>query len=226
MRQVIDFLRELRVNNNRDWFEANKPRYREVQAFLNDFARELIAGISTFDQSVGGLEVKDVTYRIYRDTRFSNDKTPYKSHIGIYVCPGGKKSGNAGYYFHIEPSGGDHLGGHLLTSGLYMPEPVFLRSVREEIADGSGEFLAALKKAKGFVLERSNTLKRLPQGYENGHPMEEYLKLKDIYVEKRVGDDYLLDSDLLKNAVADFRKTYALTSLLNRCIDYAREEMM
>jgi uncharacterized protein (TIGR02453 family) len=225
MREVIDFLRELRENNNRDWFEANKPRYREVQATIGDFAARLIGGIASFDPSVRGLEVKDTTYRIYRDTRFSNDKTPYKHHVGVYVCPGGKKSGNAGYYFHIEPEGEGMMGGNFLTSGLYLPEPAVLKSVREEIAEDGERFLAALKKAKGFALALESSLKRMPQGYPVDHPMGEYLKLRDIYVQKQVGEDYLLSPDLLKNVVEDFRKTYALSSLLNRCADYAREEM-
>ena len=226
MKQVLEFLRELRVNNNREWFENNKSRYREIQSYINDFAQRLIIGISSFDPSVSDLQVKDVTYRIYRDTRFSSDKTPYKSHIGIYVCPGGKKSGNAGYYFHIEPAGTEYLGGHLLTSGLYMPDPLILRSVREEIADNGSEFMETIRKAKSFSLGRENTLKRVPQGYPADHPMAEYLKLKDIYVEKNVTDDYILDKNLLTNVVSDFKKTYSLVSLLNRCADYARDEMM
>ncbi len=225
MKQITEFLRELRVNNNRDWFEANRPRYKEIEAYVNGFAEKLIDGVSSFDLSVKGLQVRDVTYRIYRDTRFSNDKTPYKTHIGIYVCPGGKKSGNAGYYFHIEPSGADYLGGHLLSSGLYLPEPAVLKSIREEIADNGAGFLAAVKKAKGFELETQSKLKRIPQGYPTGHEMEEYLKLKDVYVVKHFGDDYLFDPRLLENVISDFRSTYALSSLLNRCAEYARENM-
>lgn len=225
MKDVLGFLRELRVNNNREWFEANKPRYKEIQVYINRFAEELINGIASFDPSVRGLEVKDVTYRIYRDTRFSNDKTPYKTHIGIYVCPGGKKSGNSGYYFHIEPSGVDYLGGHLLSSGLYMPEPAVLRSVREEIADNGAEFLAAMKKAKGFALDTANKLKRIPKGYPAGHIMEEYLKLRDVYLVKYFDDDYLLSPDLLRKAVADYRSTYEFSALLNKSVEYARDEM-
>ena len=225
MEQVLQFLRELRVNNDRDWFEANKPRYKEVQAYVNDFAAQLINGIASFDPSVRGLEVRDVTYRIYRDTRFTNDKRPYKNHIGIYVCPGGKKSCNAGYYFHIEPDGADYMGGNVVVSGLYMPESAVLKSIREEIADNGAEFLATVKKAKGFNLGTANKLKRIPVGYKAGHEMEEYLKLKDVYLEKFVGEGYLLDPDLLENVVADFKSTYAFSALLNKCVEYAREEM-
>ena len=225
MKDVLGFLCELRINNNRGWFEANKPRYREIQVYINSFAETLIDGIASFDPSVRGLEAKDVTYRIYRDTRFSSDKTPYKTHIGIYICPGGKKSGNAGYYFHIEPSGVDYLGGHMMSSGLYMPEPAVLRSVREEIADNGAEFLAAVKKAEGFVLDTTSKLKRIPKGYLAGHEMEEYLKLKDICLVKYFGDGYLLDSDLLRKAVDDYRSTYEFMTLLKKSVEYARDEM-
>lgn len=225
MELVTGFLRELRENNNREWFEDNRPRYAQVQVYVNDLAAGLIEGISSFDRSVSGLAVKDTTYRLYRDTRFSKDKTPYKTHIGIYVCPGGKKSGNSGYYFHIEPDGRGVLGGHLLSSGIYMPEPVVLRSIREEVAYGSGEFLAAMKKAKGFNLSEYNKLRRAPQGYPADHPMAEYLKLKDYYLEKNVGDDFMHDPAVVANAVAAFKTTYDFSSLMNRCVQYAREEM-
>lgn len=225
MKDVLVFLRELRVNNNREWFEANKQRYREIKAYTDRFAERLIDGIASFDPSVRGLEVKDATYRIYRDTRFSNDKTPYKTHIGIYVCPGGKKSGNAGYYFHIEPADAGYLGGHLLSSGLYMPEPAVLRSIREEMADNGAEFLATAKKAKGFQFDTTNKLKRVPKGFRTEHEMEEYLKLRDVYLVKYFDDDYLIDPDLLRKAVADYKSTYEFSALLNKSVEYARDEM-
>lgn len=96
MREVIDFLRELRQNNDREWFNANKAAYKHVESIFSDFAVGLIDGIASFDDSVRGLGLKDCTYRIYRDTRFSNDKSPYKTYMGIYVAPHGKKQGMLG----------------------------------------------------------------------------------------------------------------------------------
>lgn len=225
MKKVLDFLAELRLNNNRDWFEANKGRYREANETVNAFAEELIAAIGEFDPSVRGLTVRECSYRIYRDTRFSKDKTPYKTHIGVYICPGGKKSGNAGYYFHIEPQGDGLLGHHLLSSGIYMPEPKVLKSIRDEIFDNGDEVEKAIKKAKGFRLDKSNSLKRTPTGYPADSKYDEYLKLKDFYLEKPVDDEYILGDDLVKRAAADFRLTYDFISLMNRAAEFAHEEM-
>ncbi len=135
MKQILDFLSDLRANNNREWFNANKSRYKEAEAKFGELGERLIGLVGGFDPSVRGLTLRDCTYRIYRDTRFSHDKTPYKTHFGLYICPGGKKSGNAGYYFHVEPTGvggesdgggGGMIGGHLLDAGIYMPEPAVL----------------------------------------------------------------------------------------------------
>ena len=105
MEQIYDFLKQLAANNNREWFNANKAHYLEVQAKFNKFAEELIEAISQWDEDIAAsnLTVKDCTYRIYRDTRFSKNKAPYKTHMGVFICKGGKKAPYAGYYFHIEP---------------------------------------------------------------------------------------------------------------------------
>ena len=90
MREIIDFLEELSANNNRLWFEANRPRYTAVKQRMDKVAEEFIRAIASFDESVEGLRAKDCTYRIYRDTRFTKDKSPYKTWFGVYVCPRGK----------------------------------------------------------------------------------------------------------------------------------------
>ncbi len=224
MKRVLDFLNELRLNNDREWFTANKKRYQEALDVFNGFAEQLIAEIGGFDPSVRGLALKDCTYRIYRDTRFSNDKTPYKTHMGVYVCPGGKKSGNAGYYFHIEPGGDGLLGHNLMSAGIYMPEPAVLKSVRDEFFDNGEEVVKAIGKAKGFSIDRSNQLKRTPAGYPADSPYDEYLRLKDFHMAKFFGDDYILAGDLAKRAAADFRTTYEFVALMNRAADFAHEE--
>ena len=231
MKLILDFLRDLRANNNREWFAANKSRYKEAEAVFGAFAEELIALVGEFDPAVRSLTLRDCTYRIYRDTRFSHDKTPYKTHFGLYICPGGKKSGNAGYYFHIEPSGngeGGLIGGHLLDAGIYMPEPAVLRSVRDEIFDNGEAVLAAIASARaeaGWELDRSLSLKRTPTGYPAESRWDEYLKLKDFHLSKSMDDAYLLAPDLAGRAAADFRATLDFMALMNRAATYAHEEM-
>ena len=104
MKEVYKFLKDLSRNNNREWFLANKQRYLDVKARVDELASLLIGLVSEFDPRASRLSASDCTYRIYRDTRFSNDKTPYKTHFGIFINPPlGKKGETLGYYFHLEP---------------------------------------------------------------------------------------------------------------------------
>ncbi len=225
MKEVISFLSDLAVHNDRDWFEANRGRYAVALEEFNGVAERLIAGIGKFDASTRGLAVKDCTYRIYRDVRFSPDKRPYKGYMGCYVCPGGKKSGKAGYYFHVEPRTDAGTAAYFLTTGLYMPEPKVLKSVRSEMADNAEGFLAAVEQAEGFFVNEERKLTRTPKGFPVGSPMDEYLKLKDICLEQAMEEKTLLRADVAEWAVGEFRKTYAFNKLLNKAVDYALEEM-
>lgn len=227
MEQVVEFLTLLHENNDKAWFDAHKEMYKRALSRFEEFAAKLIDGIAAFDPSVRGLTVRDCTWRIYRDTRFSPDKTPYKTHMGVFVAPHGKRGGYAGYYFHVEPAWDERSWsqGHQLTTGLYCPGPEVLRSVREEIADNGAEFEASIGEAEGFVLDESNKLKRMPRGYAPGVPHEEWLKLRDIYVTRRVSADFMLDRNLLENALHEFRKTKHFADLLNRAVRFACEEM-
>ncbi len=218
LQTVWNFLEELSENNNKIWFDAHKDLYKEALAEAQNFAESLIVGISKFDKSVSNLTVKDCTYRIYRDLRFSLDKTPYKTHWGVYVCPQGKKSGNAGYYLHIEPKAEC-----MLVSGLYMPSPLALKSVREEIMCNGGEFDKAIKACKGFELDWSNALKRTPQGWNGTDEFAEYYKLRDFDVVQSITKEQIFDNHFLDFVLAEFKKTYSLIEILNRCVTFAND---
>ena len=107
MKEIITYLRQLQANNNREWFNAHKDEFLKHQARFHRLVEEVIKEISVFDPSIANLTPKDCTYRIYRDVRFSSDKSPYKCHFGAFIAKGGKKSGNSGYYFHISTGGDD-----------------------------------------------------------------------------------------------------------------------
>ncbi|MDR2978881.1 MAG: DUF2461 domain-containing protein [Bacteroidales bacterium] len=223
MKNIIDFLINISTNNNRPWFMAHKEEYKQAEEEFHAFTKQLIEGIATFDSSVKGLTVKDCTYRIYRDIRFSPDKTPYKTHTGAYICPGGKKSGNAGYYFHVEPQQNGLLGGNLLTAGLYMPEKNFLQSVREDIMCSGDVFLDTVGKANSFTLDMEGRLKRVPTGFPPDSPYAEYLKLRDICLVKNLSNKDLLSPNLLQNTIEAFSKTVDFNNFLNRAVQFARE---
>ncbi len=165
------------------------------------------------------ITVKDCTYRIYCDLRFSRDKKPYKTHFGAYVCPQGKKSGYAGYYIHIQPE--DNL--FMLCSGLYMPSSGTVKSVREEIMTNGDEFASALAECKDFELDWNLSTKRVPKGYNADDEHSDYYRLKDYSLIKKIDLKTLLKHDFLETALNDFRKTLHFNKIMNRCVDYARE---
>ena len=225
MKEVIDFFRRLHDNNDRAWFDAHRTEWAHVKGYFAAFTEQLIAGIAEFDPTVRGLRVQDCTYRIARDTRFSPDKSPYKTYIGAYIAPKGKKSGFAGYYFHIEPCCDSLVWSNLLSAGLYCPEPVVLHSVRDEIFDNGAEVERTIRQADAFTLCRDNALRRTPKGFPSGSPYDELLRLKEFLLERRMTERELLDGRLLEFTLERMRQTQPFVALLNRAVRYAFEEM-
>ena len=131
METILTFLRNLEANNNKPWFDAHKSEYQEARAHFNAIVERLIEGIVAFDSSVKGVGIKESTYRIHKDMRFSKDGLPYKTHFGAFICRGGKKSGVSGYYFHIGTgSGEEYPCRSFLAVGNYYMEPKVLKIVR------------------------------------------------------------------------------------------------
>ncbi len=228
MRRVYDFLATLANNNNREWFNAHKEEYLQVLSLFNGFVEQLIAAIGNWDEEIlaSGLQVKDCTYRIYRDTRFSKNKEPYKTHMGAYICRGGKKSPYAGYYFHIEPGAADgFLGGSLLAAGLYCPDTAVIQSIRDEISVNGDSFLNAIAEADGFKLEQYNKLKRVPRGFDDVEERwKELLKYKDFSIGEPLPVDMLSAPQLLDYVSERFRKCRSFNNILNLAVDYALEQ--
>ncbi|MBQ8360835.1 MAG: DUF2461 domain-containing protein [Bacteroidaceae bacterium] len=224
MKEIISFLRQLKCHNDREWFNAHKSEYLRQQTRFNDFVAELIAGIASFDPSVSGLTPKDCVYRIYRDVRFSDDKSPYKTHLGAFVCPGGKKSGYSGYYFHVSTGGEGYPDNHMLAAGDYCCTPEALRILREDIAYGGGDFEQALHDADScFRLDREGALKRNPKGFPVGTPYEEYIRLKAFCLCYTPDTDFLLTDNLSQRVAELFRTTKPFLDYINRGIAYSRE---
>ena len=124
---TLTFLKGLKKNNNKPWFDANRKKYEASKADFISFVDNTISAITKFDPAVSSLKAKDCIFRINRDIRFSKDKSPYKSNMGAYINPGGKKINTPGYYFHCEP------GQSFAAGGLYIPEPGVLAKIRQEI---------------------------------------------------------------------------------------------
>ena len=237
MKQTYQFLQLLADNNNREWFNKHKPDYQEIQAKFNTFAEQLIEAVSSWDEDIAAsnLTVKDCTYRIYRDTRFSKNKAPYKTHIGVFICKGGKKAPYAGYYFHIEPEylspdsfNENHLsiGGCALIAGTYHFENKILRSIRDEISVNGGSFVESIKEAEGFEFFQGDMLKKVPS--EFAFAPEEYhylLKQKEFALCKYIDKEYLFSPNLVEKVSEDFKKTANFIRKINMSVDFALEEM-
>lgn len=223
MEEIIGFLNLIVRNNNRPWFQQHKDLYINAQDKFNAIAEQILVGVQKFDPLTRGLTLKDCTYRFYRDTRFSPDKSPYKRHFGLFICPNGKKSGLAGYYFHVEASDADYLGQNGLYPGMYQCEPKITKSIREDINVNGAEFEKALKKAKNFTLDKSCRLKNVPKEFPADHPYGNYLKLKDFALFEPIPDDILYSERLVDWVVEEFRSCHDFNTFLNRSAFFAIE---
>jgi len=203
MRKTLDFLRRLRENNNREWFTAHKPEYLDVKARTDALANDLIALVATVDPEASRLKVADCTYHIYRDTRFSADKTPYKTHIGIFVNPPlGKKGITCGYYLHLEP---DSL---LFAAGtIGHPAPV-LKALRQSVYDEIDEYRSIVEDPefrKFFDTIGDDPLKTAPKDFPKDWEHIDYLKPRNFIASGPLDEKTVCDPgfmDMLAPAVA------------------------
>jgi len=212
--ELLDFLKDLKTNNNREWFQANKGRYETARQAFESFINELIPGIRTIDPLIDMVTSKDCAFRIYRDVRFSGDKSPYKPNMGAYIARGGKNSQMAGYYVHVEP------GASFLAGGIYMPQPEILKKIREDIYYQAEEFKKIIyneefKKCFGEI-DDPGKMKNPPKGYSKDFPDIELLKFRSYAVMHFVSDDLLLKEGYKDYALKVFRILYPLNVYFNR----------
>lgn len=221
IKDILDYLTCLSRNNNKAWFEEHKAEYKEFKMQWDAFALEFMHAVEDFDSRVHDLQVRDITYRIYRDIRFSQDKRPYKDWFGVYVCPRGKKSGMAGYYIHFEPANDTYF----VCGGLYNPDKDVLNSVREGIMLEPDEFHdAVMACGEDFKLNWESALKRMPKGWNENDKHSEYYRLRSFEVYKSYTKSDVLKKGFLNDAVAALKRTHKFNELLNKCYDYAKSE--
>ena len=211
MKDVMTFLNGVLMNNNRPWFQENKDLYLKAQERINNMTVELIEGISKFDSSVKNLSVSDCTYRIYRDIRFSHDKSPYKTYFSAVLGKKGRKCTQAGCYLHMEP------GNSALHAGIWWPENDILARLRSEIDANIDEFKAILDDpefATRFTFY-GDKLKSVPRGYSKDNPNAEFLKMKEYLCIKKVDDDYFFCDDWVEKVAEDFSHVQRFNTFLN-----------
>ena len=217
MKEVINFLKELGLNNNREWLENNKAKYVEVRNYIESFAQNLINGISEFDPEARYLTPKDCTYRIYRDTRFSQDKTPYKTHIGIFINPPyGKKSYRMGYYLHLEP---DHCS--IGVGNICLPSSL-ISDIRKSIKDNIEEYVGIINNPEFknlFNKVGENPVKTAPKGFSKDWEYIDLVKPKDYYASHKLKNKEVESKNFLNEALRIFKTGKPLMEFINFTIN-------
>jgi uncharacterized protein (TIGR02453 family) len=216
---TIKFLKDLKKNNNKPWFDASRKRYETAKKDFELFIQSVIDKHIKKDPTLKELKAKDCMFRINRDIRFSKDKSPYKTNFGASINRGGKKSLFAGYYFHLEP-GESFVGG-----GIWMPMPPELKKVRQEIDYNLDEFtkIISSKKFKSVYGDlykgEDASLVKVPQGFEKDSPAADYLKLKSFLAMKPLKETDLISKDLIKNVTEAFEALQPLVEFINKALE-------
>lgn len=217
MEELMNFLADLARNNNREWFAENKDRYIRVKKYADALTQKLINRVAEFDHDAAYLTPADCTYRIYRDTRFSADKTPYKAHIGIFINPPyGKKSLRLGYYLHLEP------GGSFVAGGTICLPSKTVTAIRRSIADNIDEYLSIIRNPefhKFFPVVGANPVKTAPKGFDRKWEHIELVKPRDFVVDHKLTSRELYSPDLVDQVVALFRIVKPFNDFINYTID-------
>jgi uncharacterized protein (TIGR02453 family) len=216
MKQTFDFLKKIKKNNNKDWFDKNKQHYLSAKEEYEQVVQQVIDLIAKFDKPIAGLQAKNATFRIYKDVRFSKDKTPYKINFGASINPGGKKSELPGYYMHIEP------GNSFLAGGSWMPMPDKLAAIRQEIDYNFDDFkkILANKEFKKYFggLSEEDKLVNPPKGYDKENRAVEILKNKHFVVIHYIKDEVVLGKEYAKYTAQVFKAMHPFIMFLREAM--------
>lgn len=217
-KNILEFARQLKQNNNREWFNENKDWYKQVHAQFEQLTATLISKIAEFDEEIKYLTPKECMFRIYRDVRFSHDKSPYKTYFGAYMAAGGgRKSPKGGYYLHLDPAGS------FLSVGIWAPEPPVLKALRQSVYDNIDE-LNEIREAPDFKKYFSGffeegKLKNVPREFPKDFPEAELLKLKHYLVNFSLDEKMLGADDFVAKAVDVFKAGYPFNRFFNYTVD-------
>lgn len=211
--KIFEFLKHLRRNNTREWLADHKAEYQAVMAERDEVGRRFINTIASIDPSAANMTVGQCVYRLMRDTRFSEDKTPYKTHIGIFVCPPlGKKSLLSGYYLHLEP------GASIICGGNYeLPTP-YLTAIRNDIRDNIDEYLSIVESPefkKYFPEVGSNPLKTAPKGFDRDWQYIDYVRPREFGVYMPLPDEFFNRPDFVESLLPMLVQIKRLNDFIN-----------
>jgi uncharacterized protein (TIGR02453 family) len=218
-KEALQFLKDLIANNNTEWMHANKKRYENYKKDYHQYIAEILAEIKPLDKSLEPLEVKNCTFRINRDIRFSKDKSPYKTNMGVWFSQNKNRKNSPGYYIHFEK------GNSFIAGGVWCPEPDELKKIRKEIEffhDDLEKIVNDKTFKKEFVAlsrEENNVLKNAPKGFEPTHPAIEFLKLKSFTASQRIDDKLFTQPDFSKKIAQKLIFLKPMNDFLNRALE-------
>jgi len=211
----LKFLKSLKKNNNRGWFQKHKPEADTAQKNFLELVAGLIFALSEYDEALTTVDAKSCLFRIYRDVRFSKDKSPYKTHLAAFICSAGRKSDKVpGYYIHIEPGGES-----IFAAGIYMPDKAVLENLRQDVIAPRSR-IATMLADKAFRKEfphlgEDDKAKRVPRGYDAGHPRAELLKLRHFFVWATIPDNIVTGKKLLHTLGAKGKVLHEWAAMLD-----------
>ncbi|MFC0182671.1 TIGR02453 family protein [Pseudarcicella hirudinis] len=209
---TLEFLKQLKEHNTREWFNANKKRYESIKKDFELTIQDLIHSIGEFED-LSGVEVKHCNYRIARDVRFSSDKSPYKSWFSASFSQGGRKANRMDYYLHIQPGGGSFIGG-----GMYNATGEQLAKLRQEIDYNAAELKGIIYKPSFtniFGEAEGASLKTTPKGYAKDHPEIELLRKTQLFFWHKFTDEEIIAADFVENVTNCCRELKPFLDFLN-----------
>ncbi|MBY0485873.1 MAG: DUF2461 domain-containing protein [Flavobacteriaceae bacterium] len=217
--EALKFLADLIANNNTEWMHANKKRYENYKKDYHNYIASILAEMKPLDKSLEPLEVKNCTFRINRDIRFSKDKSPYKTNMGVWFSQNRNRKNSPGYYIHFE------TGNSFIAGGVWCPEPSELKLIRKEI-EFFHDDLEAIVNDKKFKTEfkdldksEGNMLKKAPKDFDPNHPAIEFLKLKSFTASEKVDDKLFTQPDFSKKIAQKLIALKPMNDFLNRALE-------
>jgi len=218
-KQTLKFLKDLKINNSKEWLDENREKYDTAKNDMLTLTEQLITAVADFDKTISNayLDPKKCITRLNRDLRFAKDKTPYKTDYYIVINKDGKNSASAFYFLHIEPDN-CFVGG-----GVYNPQPEQLKKIRQEIDYAFDEWTAIIKDKlfkKTFPggINNSGVLSRMPKEFDEENKAGEFLKMKGFYTMEKLTDKEIISEDTFKKIKSYFQTTKPLVDFLNKAI--------
>ncbi len=218
-KEALQFINDLIANNNTDWMHDNKKRYESYKKDYHNFIASVLAEMKPLDKTLESLEIKNCTFRINRDIRFSKDKSPYKNNMGIWMSQNKNRKNSPGYYIHYEK------GNCFIAGGCWCPEPNELKKIRKEI-EFFHDDLEKIINEKGFKnefenlsREENNVLKNAPKGFDPEHPAIEFLKLKSFTASHKIDENLFTQPDFSEKIAQKLIKLKPMNDFLSRALE-------